>query len=128
MVSTGSTSSAASADPAPTATISPGNRGNSRRSATMATMVSAPIPKLCQLTVSRAAQSAGIFSMKSAGSCVTLSPKKFEIWPKPMITPMPMVNPLITGSGTKAIRLPARSQPATIRISPAMKVASTSPS
>ncbi len=49
-------------------------------------------------------------------------------WLVAMITAMPMVKPLITGSGTYRISFPKRRNPATSRISPAMKVARTKPS
>lgn len=44
------------------------------------------------------------------------------------MTAMPMVKPWITGSGTCSISVPARRKPATSRITPAIAVASTSPS
>ena len=57
-----------------------------------------------------------------------VSPNRSLSWLDAMMIAMPMVKPLTTASGTKAIRLPARSSPASTRIAPAISVASTSPS
>ena len=78
--------------------------------------------------MSRTAHSAGIFSRKSAGSCANCIPSASFNCDVPMIAPMPMVKPFTTDSGTSSTSRPARSRPATTRITPAMKVAVTSPS
>ncbi len=128
-VSTGSPKSATAAEAPATARISPGKRGKARRSPTIASTVPAPTARLAPSSVSRAAQIAGSRSMASAGVPAGKTiPTASGNWLNPMMAAMPMVKPLITGSGTSTIRLPARSRPATTRITPAIKVASTSPS
>jgi hypothetical protein len=44
-----------------------------------------------------------------------------------MTTAMPLVNPVVTGCGTNSISLPSFATPMTIRITPAIAVASSSP-
>ena len=76
----------------------------------------------------RAFQKTAIFSRKSAGTSVRRSPKRSRIWLVKMMTAIPAVKPVTTGSGIYLIQVPKRSSPAMIRIAPAIAVASSSPS
>ena len=100
IVSTGKAAIATSTDVIPTATINPGKRGAIRRSTTIRTIVASPIPKATTLVVSRAAQRVSSLATNSAGTCAVFSPNRSFNWLVAMMIPMPMVNPLITGSGT----------------------------
>lgn len=108
MVSTSSPASATTPDPSATATISPGSRGARRRSPTISAIDASATATAAGLTVSRAAHSTGSLSMKSAGRWSMDRPRKSLIWLVAMTMAMPMVKPLTTGSGTKAISRPAR--------------------
>ena len=119
---------AASADPAATARIRPGQRGAARRKPAIIAIVASPTARDGSETVPRAAQSAGTRSRNPAGSCARRIPRRSLIWLVAMIAAMPRVKPLITASGTSPMIRPARKSPAAIRITPAMKVAITSPS
>ncbi len=64
----------------------------------------------------------------AAGTAPVSSPKKSAIWLAPMITAMPMVKPLMTGSGIRRISPPTRSSAASTSSAPAISVAISSPS
>ena len=83
----------------------------------MATAIAAGV------TLSRAAQRAGIFARISPGSSVTLSPKNARIWLANMITAIPAVNPTVTGNGMNLMKVPSRIRPAEASIRPDRKVA-----
>ena len=57
----------------------------------------------------------------------TLRPSKSLTCETMMTTPMPAVNPMVTGYGTNLITPPKRNSPSSIRMTPAIDVASTSP-
>ncbi len=63
-------------------------------------MVAPPISRLATFRLSAAAKSAGTFSTKSAGTVAISKPSKSLTWLVAMMIAMPIVKPLITGSGT----------------------------
>lgn len=90
-----------------TATINPGALGATRRNITISAMVPMPISAEGREKLARAAHNASILAMNSAGTVVICRPSKSFNWLAAMMTAMPMVKPLITGSGTSRISLPA---------------------
>ena len=55
-------------------------------------------------------------------------PSRSAIWLEAMITAMPEVKPVTTGSGMYLIQVPSRAKPAISSSTPAIAVATTSPS
>ncbi len=56
------------------------------------------------------------------------SPKRSLTWLEKMISAIPLVNPMVTGKGMNLIAPPMRMNPNTTRITPAISVATRSPS
>jgi hypothetical protein len=128
MVSTGSPTSHTAAVAPATATSSAGPRGKKRFISTMTVSAPAATATAAGFTVARTVQSADSFSRKSAGIAPMFSPSRSRIWLEKMMTAMPAVKPVMTGSGMYLIQSPTRITPATTRMTPAIIVASASPS
>ena len=111
-----------------TATRKPGTRGAKRRRAMMVASAAAASARVAGSMLPLAAQNASHFSMKPAGTFSMVRPNRSRIWLEKMITAMPEVKPVTTGSGMYLIQVPKRASPATISMAPAIKVASSSPS
>jgi len=128
IVSTGRPSIATPAAAATTAIRKAGSFGASLRIATMATSDSRATATVAGETVSRASQNACHFARKLPGTLSSDRPNRSRIWLEKMMTAMPAVKPVTTGSGMYLIQVPRRARPATTSIAEAMNVASTSPS
>ena len=79
-------------------------------------------------TVPRAVHNASIRATTSPGLEAGVRPKKSLIWLETMMTAMPAVKPVTTGSGIYLMKVPRRANPAITSMHPAISVASTSPS
>ena len=119
---------ATAADAAPITSSDPGNHGAIRRSNAMPAIEKSPTARATGLIPSRAAQSAGRVSTRSADAFIPVSPNRSLNWLTAMMIAMPTVKPSITGSGTRAMNRPARRSPPAKRMRPAMIVASSKPS
>ena len=78
--------------------------------------------------LSRASQSAGIFSSSSPGSFASVRPNSSLTWLAKMMTAIPAVKPTVTGKGMNLMKVPRRRNPTTASISPERNVARISPS
>ena len=67
------------------------------------------------------------FSTVSTGEFLNVRPKKSLICPIKIVTAIPEVKPVVIVNGINLIRLPNLQTPITISITPAMRVAITSP-
>jgi hypothetical protein len=68
------------------------------------------------------------FSAKSVGTGPIRSPSRSFTWLLKMMTAMPLVNPVTSGAGMNLMAAPSRATPKPIRMAPARKVATDSPS
>jgi hypothetical protein len=80
------------------------------------------------LNVPACSANAAHFSVNSGGTAPMLSPKKSLTWLDRMITAIPLVKPTITGCGMNLIAAPNLRRPIATRITPAINVATMSPS
>ena len=115
-------------EPSTTAIRNDGHFGRYRRRAKITTSAATDTPSAAGESVARAAQSTSNFTTTSPGFDFGSRPKRSFSWLVKMITAIPAVKPVTTGSGTYLIQVPRRAKPATINISPASSVASTNPS
>ena len=80
------------------------------------------------VALSACAAYATILARKSAGTPGMRKPKKSRSSPLKMMTAIPLVNPVTTGAGMNLIAPPSFATPRTMRITPAIIVATVSPS
>ena len=113
--------------PAPPAAPAPAaGPAASTRTATAARLSTA-MPAVAQCTCGMTCSSCHTFSWKCSPP-VTGRPRKYRHWPTKMMTPMPAVKPVITGSGMKRMMPPMRVRPSASSMAPAMNVAICRPS